>query len=208
MMEHDNIITTATGGFFNYSHPEKSQINVVDIAHALSNICRFSGHTKHFYSVAEHSILCYSYCIEFGAGEEVSVSPQTLMYALMHDAAEAFISDIPSPFKSINPVIRVHEVEILSSIFELLELDLEDADKDLVLAADRYMLFKEAKDLLNPSTRFRHVWGPQIAPYPAVVDKMMSNADTEYDMDIQCLDPDQAKATWLSFFNELRWRRI
>ncbi len=69
-------------------NPKCQEISIEDIAHGLSMICRFAGHTKYFYSVAEHSIIT-SYRVE----------NKHKLAALLHDASEAYLLDIPSPLK-------------------------------------------------------------------------------------------------------------
>lgn len=68
--------------------PRAEEVNIVDIAHALSQLCRYGGHSKRFYSVAEHSVLLSH-----------MVSPENAFAALMHDATEAYVVDVPRPIK-------------------------------------------------------------------------------------------------------------
>src|SRR5262245_14828098 len=68
-----------SGAWFDFLAPSESAFTIEDIAHGLSNICRYSGQCKRFYSVAEHSLLVS----EVAEGFEFA--------ALLHDAAEAFI---------------------------------------------------------------------------------------------------------------------
>jgi len=87
MTEYDeHWITTYTGKRFHYLDPQPEEIDIVDIAHALSLTCRFGGHCKEFYSVAEHSIR---------VAEIVPKEFQLL--ALLHDAGEAYTGDVQSP---------------------------------------------------------------------------------------------------------------
>lgn len=79
---------TFTGLCYYPADPRVEDINIVDIAHALSNLCRFGGHCNTFYSVAEHSILV-SLC----------VPPEHALQALLHDATEAYCVDVPRPLK-------------------------------------------------------------------------------------------------------------
>ncbi len=81
---------TFTGQLFTYCPVRQESIRIQDIAHALSNICRFNGHTKEFYSVAQHSML-----VAF----QMPGTPEEKLAALLHDAAEAYVCDIPSPMK-------------------------------------------------------------------------------------------------------------
>lgn len=83
-----NKIRTFTGIYIDPLNPEPDQIHIEDIAHALSHICRFNGHTKEFYSVANHSIWVAAHCPE-----------ELRLQALLHDASEAYLCDIPKPFK-------------------------------------------------------------------------------------------------------------
>jgi hypothetical protein len=68
-------------------------MNVADIAHALSLQCRFTGHTRTFYSVAQHSLIAAQIAKGFGW------SKKTQFVCLMHDATEAYLCDIASPLK-------------------------------------------------------------------------------------------------------------
>ena len=82
------VIRTFTGKWFNPFEPNIDDICIEDIAHSLSNQCRFGGHTKDFYSVAHHSVLCCA-----------AASESNQLAALLHDASEAYLIDIPRPIK-------------------------------------------------------------------------------------------------------------
>lgn len=84
-----DCIRTFTGIYVNVFEPTLEMICIEDIAHALSNQCRFGGHLPEFYSVAEHS--CY--CAQL-------VKDEHKLAALLHDASEAYLVDIPSPIKA------------------------------------------------------------------------------------------------------------
>ncbi len=79
-------IQTYTGEKFYPLRPDSSSISIVDIAHSLSLLCRFNGHCTRFYSVAEHSIHVSNHCSD-------------PLYGLLHDATEAYLSDVPRPIK-------------------------------------------------------------------------------------------------------------
>lgn len=92
-MEHENLntpncIRTFTGIYMNVFEPTLEMICIEDIAHALSNQCRFGGHLPEFYSVAQHSLLCSQ-----------TVGDEYRLQALLHDASEAYLLDIPRPIK-------------------------------------------------------------------------------------------------------------
>jgi hypothetical protein len=82
-------ITTYSGIEMNVFDPTPDMIDIKDIAHALSNVCRFGGHCRNFYSVAQHSIYCY----------ELADYECDKLGALMHDASEAYLYDFPKPIK-------------------------------------------------------------------------------------------------------------
>ncbi len=83
------------GSFFNFDDIENNIVTIEDIAHSLSNQCRWSGHTLFHYSVAQH--LCY--CCD--AAYEKYQSDQWAYECLMHDAPESVMVDLPRPLKRI-----------------------------------------------------------------------------------------------------------
>lgn len=87
-------IITFTGHYIDLLDPDPSRICIEDIAHALSNLCRFAGHTNHFYSVAQHSI---------NLAHGPYVPDIYALEALLHDASEAYLVDIPRPLKNLLP---------------------------------------------------------------------------------------------------------
>lgn len=93
-------IQTASGIMFDPLNPKIEDIRIKDIAHALSNQCRFSGHTKRHYSVAEHSVYVSRYT---RVGNELA--------GLLHDASEAYLLDIPSPIKQAPEFLFYRQAE-------------------------------------------------------------------------------------------------
>ncbi len=98
-------ILTSTGKWFDILKPEPLLIDLCDIASALSKLCRFGGHCKQFYSVAEHSILA-SELMSQRYGNNLTL----IRWALLHDASEAYVVDIPRPAKrQLTEYIRIED---------------------------------------------------------------------------------------------------
>lgn len=95
------FIETYTGRAFWPLHPTKEALSVIDIAHALSNQCRYSGHVQFFYSVAQHCCLLATWLANHGG------SALDCLQILMHDAPEAYLVDIPRPVKQYMPQYRI-----------------------------------------------------------------------------------------------------
>lgn len=85
----EDCIRTASGIYMNVFEPTMEMICIEDIAHALAMQCRFGGHLPVFYSVAQHSLNC-SFLID---------DKELKLAALLHDASEAYLMDIPRPIK-------------------------------------------------------------------------------------------------------------
>ncbi|MDO8599037.1 MAG: phosphohydrolase [bacterium] len=83
-------LETISGVRFYPADPRSDEVRIEDIAHALSRQCRFGGHVRDHYSVAQHSVLV-----------SLNVPPHDALAALLHDAAEAYVVDLPSPVKWI-----------------------------------------------------------------------------------------------------------
>ena len=134
-------IMLRSGNYFDLQDPSASRFDVTDIAHALSNICRFTGHTRQFYSVAEHSVLC-SYLVPH----------EDRMIALMHDAAEAFIGDVSSPLKKLLPDYNAIARGVEEHVFSTLGLPYPFPPS--VKKADRIMLRLEQSYLMRNEDRW------------------------------------------------------
>ena len=145
-------------------------INIKDIAHALSNTCRWGGHTDHFYSVAQHSVLCSYEC-------------HHKMWGLMHDAAEAYLCDMPYPVKQALPNFQVYETDLLEVIAERFGLCFPLPDD--VKEADLILYRTEIRDLFNDDWEEPLVEGVDPLPEtiyplcPAVAKEQFLNRWTE-----------------------------
>ncbi len=128
-------IQTYTGKRFD---PEAPEFDIYDIAHGLSNTCRFAGQAKLFYSVAEHSILVAK-ALE-GTGYELE--------GLLHDAAEAYLGDVPAPIKKRLPDLQSLELRIEEAIAA--HFGLAWPRPAAVTRADLAVLATEAATLMTP----------------------------------------------------------
>lgn len=105
MIRQGDWIQTFSGKRFYVFDPREEDIDIIDIAHSLSLLCRFNGHCSRFYSVAEHSILMAA-CIEQEGG-----SRQQCLEAIVHDGPEAYLSDVPRPIKHSPEMLPYREAE-------------------------------------------------------------------------------------------------
>lgn len=177
----NSIITTHTGGRFDILDPKVEDINIEDIAHALSMQCRFNGHCSQFYSVAQHSVRVASLLYDAGHGD------RTTLRGLIHDATEAYLGDVITPLKDQLPQYREIEERVNSVIEFRFNLFAENPEeKGLVKQADTAMLLAEARDLM-PKT-----------------DLTWTRHDTTFDVSkiakIFPQSPEDAKHTFMSFF--------
>lgn len=103
-----NSIRTNSGLYVNVFDTDPDTILIEDIAHALSMIPRFGGHLSRFYSVAQHSVLCFKLSISHGIEYGLS--------ALLHDASEAYLLDMPTPIKNGLPDYKETEYKLMEVI--------------------------------------------------------------------------------------------
>lgn len=139
-------LTCYSGHEIDLLNPTARDINLADIAHSLSMQARFNGHTREFYSVAQHSVLVSEYVDELGGSSKDRRS------ALMHDAHEAYMGDIIGPIKKFAPVergIRTIEAALDCAIYDKFNLNTNSARRALIKRADMVLLVTEARDLLN-----------------------------------------------------------
>lgn len=130
-------ILTARGKHFDYLDPRAEDIDILDIAQGLANECRFGGHTRAFYSVAQHAWLASHV-----------VPAEHALEALLHDASEAYCKDIPLPLKLLLPDYRDIEARVDGAIRAAFGLPLQMTT--VVKRADLILLATERRDLMPP----------------------------------------------------------
>jgi len=128
-------ILSYSGRHVELRNPDPEEIRISDIARGLSRECRFAGQCREFYSVAQHSVLASGL-----------VPQEFALEALLHDAAEAFIKDIPSPLKKLLPEYSRIE-EILERVIRR-KFGLPEKMSSPVRQADRILLATEKRDLM------------------------------------------------------------
>lgn len=127
---------TATGRAFWPLDPRADEIDIEDIAHSLSNMCRYAGHCSEFYSVAQHSVL-------------VSwLAPiKDALWGLLHDASEAYLVDVPRPVKPHLPGYREIEDRVMREVCA--KFGLPEQMPASIKRLDRAILADEARDLMK-----------------------------------------------------------
>jgi hypothetical protein len=131
---------TYSGLRFYPMDPRESEVDIGDIAHALSMLCRYGGHGRQFYSVAEHSVLMARYLEPFG--------PDVALWALLHDASEAYIADVIRPIKPFLLNYTVLETAVMACIAG--RFDLKGKIPDIVHDADNRIIADERRQNLLP----------------------------------------------------------
>lgn len=137
---HTDWIQTFTGKQFWPLEPRIEDIDINDIAHALSNLCRYGGHVNYFYSVAQHCVLVSRV-----------VPPEQALRGLLHDAAEAYLIDLPRPIKR-SPGMEAYcaaEKTLQRAIYQ--RFGLSPNDPDCIKTADNQLLRTEQRDLMKPA---------------------------------------------------------
>lgn len=141
---NSNDIITYTKISMNPLEPKLEDIDIQDIAHALSYMCRANGHIKIFFSVAQHCINC---AVEAGFRE---YSKRVQLACLLHDASEAYIADITRPVKHNLSDYIVFEERLQSLIYMKYGLsDLNEMENRQIDDIDNAFLHHEFIQLAN-----------------------------------------------------------
>lgn len=167
-------IQTYSGKRFTPMKPNPEAIVIQDIAHSLAMQCRFSGHVKQFYSVAQHCVLVSHVCDQKDA-----------LWGLLHDATEAYLVDVPRPIKRSGKFGAYIECEKIMQEAICNRFELSKEEPESVHKADTILLATEARDLMYP---LRYDWIQPVKPLP---------------FKIEPLGPKEAKTLYLERFYEL-----
>lgn len=146
-------IQTFSGKAFFPLDPNPDDIDIVDIAHALSNQCRYLGHTKRFYSVAEHAVHISQ-----------AAPPEYALWGLLHDASEAYLCDVPKPIKPLLTGYKEIENRLMSVIAAKFGLAL--VEPPIIKELDTRILHNEREALMSVSVRDWSLTGEPIPNCP------------------------------------------
>ena len=137
-------ILTHTRVMIDPVHPDPALIEIRDIAHALSMLCRANGHFPTFYSVGQHSINCMKEAAARGYSRKVQLA------CLIHDGSEAYLADITRPVKKELPKYLEIEGPLQNLIWEkYLGESLTREEYDQVFAIDDAILYREFLELMG-----------------------------------------------------------
>ena len=150
-------MTTYTQKCFDPMQIQEDDIDIRDIAHALSLICRGNGHIPYFYSVGQHSINA------FLEAKERNHSKNVQLACLLHDASEAYLNDCIRPIKRHLPDYQAIENNILHTIFSKYKIQLTKEEQLQVKTIDNALLQYDLNHLLHQETSYDLKTRPDIS---------------------------------------------
>ena len=174
-------LQTVSGRRFNPFDPDPEQIDIEDIANALSNLCRFGGHCRPFISIAQHSCHVADLVAERGGNQE------TVLWALLHDASEAYLGDLPHPIKHRSELGRLYstfEAPLQEAILRRFGLPVEAPP--LVKPADRALLATERRTVAKVAWHW-----PELEGFEPL------------DLELEPWTPDRAREEFLERYERL-----
>jgi hypothetical protein len=177
-------LQTVSGRWVNPFDPDPAQLDAADIARALANLCRFGGHSRVFYSVAQHCVIVSLIVEERGGDAEDAFA------ALMHDAGEAYLGDMPHPLKhrsALGPAFRDAEARLEEAIRDRFGIKPDVAD---IKAVDRALLATE-----------RRAFSAEIWHWPELEDV------EPLELELTPWSPDRAAEEFAARYAELSARR-
>ena len=181
---HDNIVTY-TGIRYSLLHPRVEDVRIEDIAHHLSNICRYTGATCKLYSVAQHSwhisFLCH---------------PDYALEGLMHDSPEAYLTDVSGPLKHTDIMSGYRDLEKRHHAVICAALGVSAEQHPSIKEADLRMYFTEIRDLMPPHPEWE-----------ITTNEGTAAKSNPYEFTIDPLPPETAERLFLQRYCELKNRR-
>ena len=138
-------ITTRMGRLFYPLDPRPDEVHIHDIAYSLSMKCRFGGFCEWYYSVATHAVV---------VAEQMAANDSPFAFCgLMHDAAEAYLPDVPRPLKKQLPGFEEMERRVLGAIATRFNLPQTFAELPAVIEVDDRVLVGEARRMMSGDVR-------------------------------------------------------
>ena len=135
-------IMTYTKKMFDPLHPDAALMDMEDITHALSLLCRANGHFRNFYSVGQHSVNCAREAKARGYSEKIQLA------CLLHDASEAYLSDVIRPIKPHLTGYYEIEARLQNQIYaKWLPSPLTEAERKQITEIDDALLYHEFSSL-------------------------------------------------------------
>lgn len=155
--------------------PRADEVFVEDVAHALALQCRFGGACREFYSVAEHSVRVADEVARVmrTSGCAAPRVARVAFAALLHDAAEAYLVDVPRPIKAHLAGYRELEADILAAVRDRFGVVPPGVDERLIRYADEALLATEARDLMAAPPA---AWTLRAHPLPARIEPLAPRA--------------------------------
>lgn len=158
MERRGDWMQTHSGLRFYPLDPRPEDIRIEDIAHALPMICRFNGHCSRFYSVAEHSLNVAAFAFATTADRRIGLT------ALLHDASEAYLCDVPRPLKRLNEMTAYRDMERVVEQAIAVRFGLIYPLPAQVKHCDERALMTERRDLV-PNARLAGWTGNVVEPW-------------------------------------------
>jgi uncharacterized protein len=177
-------LQTVSGRWVNPFDPDPAQLDPDDIARALANQCRFGGHCRVFYSVAQHSVIV-SDLVEQRGGDVEDV-----FAALMHDASEAYLGDMPHPLKhrsALGAEFKAAEDHLEQVLLDRFSIK---ADVPEIKRADRALLATERRAFSEETWHWPELEGVE-----------------PLDLELTAWPPDEAARAFAQRYAELQARR-
>lgn len=147
-----SCVTLYTGNMYDVTNPNSKDISILDIAHGLSRLVRYTGAIEVPYTVGYHSLLCYYVANKLGLNTRVQ------LIALLHDATECIVGDLNRIVKQLLPEYKKLEDNIALTIWEMVGIEPPTEEEyKTIKKIDNCLLVNEIKQLTNREHKFDHL---------------------------------------------------